>query len=300
MLIDMKHSKTKHESKYLILGDRMRTFAFLFALSGEFPEYCGIDASFSWHSWVIKGNQIFVADENDSGMIEELMRFGLICRVEDDEGKDCDFIIPEDPVARAKYEKYIAAKLTEPYWALIENDEDYLEILNLEKIRIPLEGHTSKSICNLVFMIYCRDWLLSKATGGDFYVSDALVEELQIGSAFRKLNETLDILKNADDNSLRGISFDEKSIIFDGFPAAQSQRQIDAWKLLAKAMSRCSIAQYHVHPHRIEGENEKFIMRNWFSRIKMNGREFKDARNELYKNLSGNTAIRDKKDNRSR
>ena len=57
-------------------------------------------------------------------------------------------------------------------------------------IRFPLYQHNAISIRNLVFTIYSRGSLMSKATGGYFYVSDDLVNDLQHQS-YLKLSRSI-------------------------------------------------------------------------------------------------------------
>ena len=164
------------------------------------------------------------------------------------------------------------------------------------KISFPLNRHRAESICNLVFTIYSRGKLMSKATGGDFYASEALVDDLQNGVGNNDKNKVLTVIKNVADE-LRGISFEydknlDGNVIFNGFPNTDDEALIRAWYSLAEAINKTAIKQRHIRAKRSDEPNEKFAFRTWLTRLGLNGADLKEERSILYKNLNGHTAFR--------
>ena len=159
------------------------------------------------------------------------------------------------------------------------------------EIRFPLNEHRAASLQNLVFTIYSKGSLISKATGGRFEVSDELVERLLFDSPIF-MNDVLDILRRAEGKGLIGLRFDDEDVIFSGFSETNDSDVIKAWTDLAALINQTAIKQGHVHAKRTEGDNEKFGFRSWLIRLDMNGPLYKKSRNILYKKLEGNTAFR--------
>ena len=164
-------------------------------------------------------------------------------------------------------------------------------------ISFPLSDHNVESIRNLVFTIYSRGKLLSKATGGDFFASEALVEDLQRGVGFNSVEKVLAFIERVKTEEFRGISFEheenrEGKVKFDGFPETSDTQVIQAWTVLAGAINKNTIKQHHVRAKKVDDTNEKFSFRTWLTRLGLNGSDLKIERNILYRNLSGHTAFR--------
>ena len=158
-------------------------------------------------------------------------------------------------------------------------------------ISFPLERHTPDSICNLVFTAYARGRLISKATKGSFSASDELVEELKSGKILNR-DDAIEIIREAGEDALKGISFEDGKVIFDGFPETGEPDEVRAWTALAAAINKACIKQKHVRPKKVDETNEKFAFRTWLTRLGMNGNETKAQRSILYKHLTGHTAFR--------
>lgn len=164
-------------------------------------------------------------------------------------------------------------------------------------ISFPLSDHNVESIRNLVFTIYSRGKLLSKATGGDFFASEALVEDLQRGVGFNSIEKVLAFIERVKTEEFRGISFEheekgEGKVKFDGFPETSDTKVVQAWTVLADAINKNTIKQHHVRAKKVDDTNEKFSFRTWLTRLGLNGSDLKIERNILYRNLSGHTAFR--------
>ena len=173
-----------------------------------------------------------------------------------------------------------------PYDGLVERIESMRP-----SISFPLSKHRPESVRNLVFTIYSKGKLLSKATGGNFGVSLELVEALKAESLISTA-DVLDTIAEYGDGALRGLRFEDNRVVFDGFPETDQKEYIKAWTELCAAINKTAIKQYHVHAKQVEEVNEKFAFRTWMTRLGMNGPELKAERNLLYRNLSGHTAFR--------
>ena len=158
-------------------------------------------------------------------------------------------------------------------------------------VTFPLRGHRPESVCNLVYTMYSRGALISKATGGRFDASEDLVEALR-AEDFLHIHEVLEVIEEAGHGALKGLRFTEDQVIFDGFRETDVKEEIKAWTELFAAINKTAISQYHVRARRVEEANEKFAFRTWLTRMGMNGAELKAERNLLYKNLNGHTAFR--------
>ena len=159
------------------------------------------------------------------------------------------------------------------------------------EISFPLSQHRSESVCNLVFTIYSRGKLLTKSTGGDFYASDELVEELE-REMLRTVDKVVAKIHDMGEDALHGLSFQDGKVVFDGFPGTDDPLTVKAWTALSAAINRAAIKQIHVRPKEVDDTNEKYSFRTWLTRLNMNGSELKAERNIFYKNLSGHTAFR--------
>ena len=162
-------------------------------------------------------------------------------------------------------------------------------------VAFPLERHRPESLCNLVYTIFSKGKLLSKATGGRFSASKELVDILKTGS-FVSNKDVIEIVGNMGEDALQGLRFEENKVIFDGFAETESGEDIRAWTELCAAINLTAIKQHNIYAKQVDEANEKFAFRTWLTRLGMNGTEMKSARRILYRNLSGHTAFRTAKD----
>ena len=158
-------------------------------------------------------------------------------------------------------------------------------------ISVPLNRHTADSIRNLVFTLYSKGSLMSKATQGRFGVKKEFVDELAGLNLFR-LEDALAAVREAPEGSIMGLTFEEDRITFDGFPATDDADAIRAWTALAAAINRNAITKKRVLARETDETNEKFAFRVWITRLGMDGSDLKAERAILYRNLSGHTAFR--------
>ena len=179
----------------------------------------------------------------------------------------------------------------DPYTQLEEHEIQATKV----SISFPLDKHRIDSICNLVFCIYSKGGLISKATQGKFKASRDLVDTLQSGNII-KMEDALEAIRNADEGSLQGLTFADGKVTFDGFPATADEDVRNAWIALAAAINKTAIKQKHIRAKETDETNERFAFRTWLTRLGMNGADMKSERNILYRHLSGHTAFRTEED----
>lgn len=161
-------------------------------------------------------------------------------------------------------------------------------------ISLPMEGHDGKSLRNLVNMIYSRGTLLSKAVGrpGHFKVSEELITTLG-KQTLQTTEDFLQIIKDAGEDTLSGISFEDDKIEFI-FPQTVEAERIRVYMQLVELMTKMAKSQHRVRAVKCKDTNERYIFRVWLMRLGMVGNEYKSARMILLKNLKGHSAFRTK------
>ena len=157
-------------------------------------------------------------------------------------------------------------------------------------VSLPMEGMTAEGLKNLVFLTRSKQYLIGRAFAEDvFRVPTALVEEL--GSTEIPDAETfLQTFQNHAEGC-RGISFQDGKITFT-LPTAGDPGMIKAFTHLTAAMVRQAKEQKRISPKETIEENEKYYMRIWLLRLGFGGKEGKEVRNLLLKNLKGHSAFR--------
>ncbi len=166
------------------------------------------------------------------------------------------------------------------------------------RISFPLCRHTVESLTNLICMLHTRGPLISKATGGAFYVDKNLVSDILNEDSFDSPEELIAFVKEWDDseNAIQGLDFDEETVTFNGFTGVQDADHLRTFTRLAAAMNKMAQMQKRVQAKETDDTNEKYSLRVWLVRLGMNGPDYKADRKILMKNLSGHIAFRTKAD----
>ena len=162
--------------------------------------------------------------------------------------------------------------------------------MNKTTVSLPMKDMTAEGLKNLVFLTRSKQYLIGRAFAEDvFRVPTALVEAL--GSA--EVSDTEAFLQafqsHAED--CRGISFQDGMITFT-LPAINDPDTIKAFTHLAAAMVQQAREQKRISPKETIEENEKYYMRIWLLRLGFGGKDGKEMRDLLLKNLKGNSAFR--------
>ena len=240
------------------------------------------------------------ADAEDGTEAEEEAETDAEAEAEDEAETDAEAEAETDAEAEADAEEEADAETDaeadageegDPYTQLEEHEIQATKV----SVSFPLDKHRIDSICNLVFCIYSKGGLISKATQGKFKASRDLVDTLQSGNII-KMEDALEAIRNADEGSLQGLTFADGKVTFDGFPATADADVRNAWIALAAAINRTAIKQKHIRAKETDETNERFAFRTWLTRLGMNGADMKSERNILYRHLSGHTAFRTEED----
>lgn len=150
------------------------------------------------------------------------------------------------------------------------------------EVEVPTQTMTEDALRNLINMIHSKQYLLEKALGyRAFNIPDALVETVA--------EKGTDIPAAIVQHSPTGIILEDGSINITGFPDG-------GYDELAKAMIRSASTHRWISPDETIEENEKYYMRAWLVRLGFGGKDGKEMRRMLLKNLKGHSAFRTEAD----
>ena len=157
-------------------------------------------------------------------------------------------------------------------------------------VSLPMEGMTAENLKNLIYLIHSKQYLINRAFGEEvFRIPAALAEELG-GAEVPDAEAFLQIFQSHAEGC-RGISFPDGKATFT-LPAINDPDMIRAFTHLTAAMAQQAKEQKRIRPDETIEENEKYYMRIWLLRLGFGGKEGKETRNLLLKNLKGHSAFR--------
>lgn len=181
-------------------------------------------------------------------------------------------------------------------------------------VHVGAQDHTSKTLKNLVFTFRAKQDLIYKAVGAEDRkynrycrpINDELIENLK---KIRKLNEDglkdawYDTLapwdsRSAHYNSSRYHGLNLHSVWYRGtvefrlFHATLHAGKVRAYINLCLAMNAQAINSKRASAEVLDNGNDKYAMRCWLLRLGFIGDEWKNVRDHLTKNLTGNAAWR--------
>ncbi|WP_139903995.1 virulence-related protein [Clostridium thermarum] len=161
------------------------------------------------------------------------------------------------------------------------------------ELKLPMEGHNAKTLRNLINMIYAKQPLIKKALGAD---AEILTEEF-VYDINQVPMETVEEFQNAleqiENYSGQGIQFDFDEKTF-AFKLELEPAKVDAAINLLALVNKNALAQNYASFKVKHTTNEKYTFRTWLLRLGMIGDEYKKARKELLRSLSGNGAFKEK------
>ena len=206
----------------------------------------------------------------------------------DREGKIMDErgqVIELRDVLNSREEEPVAEELTAV--DAIENAEE-ATIEAPYEIALPLEGHDGRTMKNMLNMIYCKQPLIKTALELE---EDLVEEEFIIAINDVDMQSFDSFKKHAGDigfEKLPGITFDfQKDELMIKLP-----REIEGAEALFTLIYKLSKKQLRATFKVAPTSNEKYTFRTWLLRLGMIGQDYKEARRELLKNLSGNAAFK--------
>lgn len=157
-------------------------------------------------------------------------------------------------------------------------------------VSLPVEGMTAEGFKNLIFLIHSKQYLINRAFAEEvFRIPAELTEEL--GRAEVPDAEAFLRIFQSHAEGCKGISFPDGKMAFT-LPAINDPDMIKAFTHLTAAMAQQAREQKRIKPDETIEENEKYYMRIWLLRLGFGGKEGKEVRNLLLKNLKGHSAFR--------
>lgn len=158
-------------------------------------------------------------------------------------------------------------------------------------LTLSMVDHNGLTLRNLVHLFNTRASLIRKATGAQFYVSDAVIEALKDDTCTYSMGNFLKVI-NENSNGLCGISFTDDSILITALPENTDQEHMSAFRDLITLMNRSAIKHKRILAKKINEDNEKFAMRIWLDGIGLKGVDHKQSRKLLMKPLHGIAAFK--------
>ena len=158
-------------------------------------------------------------------------------------------------------------------------------------ITVPADDLTALQLKNLIFMLYTKQYLIGKMTGGDLLnIPDTLIARL-MESTPETTADFKALLDAAKEDGMTGFDFaDEKiTITYQAHPYEPERNMVYA--MLTARILKAAKEATRIFPERQEPENEKYFARAWLLRIGYGGADSKAERNLLLKHLKGHSAF---------
>ena len=155
-------------------------------------------------------------------------------------------------------------------------------------IAFQMDSFTGRTLVNIVNTLASRGKLINKAIGrpNAVHMGAELVRELKAENP-DTVNEFMDTLHRCGgEKAIRGLRLSSGKILFTGFP------DDDTYRAFAEHIVNAALSHRWIKAKEPTGENEKYTFRVWLNALGMKGAQYTDARAELLKNLSGDTAYR--------
>lgn len=175
-----------------------------------------------------------------------------------------------------------------------EIQEEYVSV----EVVLPMEGHSGRTLRNLVNMIYSKQILIKKAFG----IEENIVnDDFAIGInevRAEELEEFQTALEDIGEKSCPGIEFDfyENTVTFKSLKGLDSHEKAKVYiQFVAIVNEKAKVQRYSSAKVKLT-ENEKYTFRTWLLRLGMIGEEYKLTRKILLQNLSGNGSFKNKKE----
>lgn len=162
------------------------------------------------------------------------------------------------------------------------------------KVSLPATPHTGQTLRNLINLFYTRAELINKSLGTSFRVDEGLVEMLQDLELLKAgdFREAVSTYEDEHGMALSGITITPEEITFSSRLETANPERMKAFTELVSMMTKQALDQHRIQAKTINGENEKYALRIWLTRLGMNGPAYKETRKILMEHLNGHTAFR--------
>ena len=158
-------------------------------------------------------------------------------------------------------------------------------------ILVPADDLTALQMKNLIFMLYTKQYLISRMTGGDLInIPDNLIARL-MEQAPETTADFIPLLDAAKEDDLTGFDFADGKVTLT-YRAHQDEPERNmVYAMLTARILKAAKEATRIFPERQEPENEKYFARAWLLRIGYGGADSKAERNLLLKHLKGHSAF---------
>ena len=158
-------------------------------------------------------------------------------------------------------------------------------------ITVPADDLTALQMKNLIFMLYTKQYLISKMTGGDLLsIPDNLIARL-MESTPETAADFIPLLEAAREDGLTGFEFSDGKITLTFVLHQDEPERNMVYAMLTARILKAAKEATRIFPERQEPENEKYFARAWLMRIGYGGADSKAERNLLLKHLKGHSAF---------
>ena len=166
-----------------------------------------------------------------------------------------------------------------------ENTADFVSVT------VPADGITPLQLKNLIFMLYSKQYLIGKMTGGDLLKIPDFLEARLIEKTPETIADFLSLLDTAKEKGMTGFDFrdDKVTLTFRAFPDEPGRNMVYA--MFTARILKAAREATRIFPEKQEPENEKYFARAWLLRLGYGGAAYKDERNLLLKHLKGHSAF---------
>ena len=158
-------------------------------------------------------------------------------------------------------------------------------------VSVPADDLTALQMKNLIFMLYTKQYLISRMTGGDLInIPDNLIARL-MEQAPETTADFIPLLDAAKEDGLTGFNFADGKVTLT-YRAHQDEPERNmVYAMLTARILKAAKEATRIFPERQEPENEKYFARAWLLRIGYGGADSKAERNLLLKHLKGHSAF---------
>ena len=188
---------------------------------------------------------------------------------------------------------YLPEEETEPSGEQTEPETEHADAGTGDQVNItvPADDLTVVQLKNLIFMLYTKQYLISKMTGGDLLnIPDTLIARLMENTP-ETMGDFKALLDAAKEDGLTGFEFSDGKVTLN-YRAHQDERERNmVYAMLTARILKAAKEATRVFPERQEPENEKYFARAWLLRIGYGGADSKAERNLLLKHLKGHSAF---------
>ena len=180
---------------------------------------------------------------------------------------------------------------TEPVGEQTEPESETTGTVDKVSISVPADDLTALQLKNLIFMLYTKQYLIGKMTGGDLLnIPDTLIARLMENTP-ESMEDFKALLDAAKDDGLTGFDFEDGKVILTYRTHQDEPERNMVYAMLTARIVKAAKEATRVFPERQEPENEKYFARAWLLRIGYNGVDSKAERNLLLKHLKGHSAF---------